>query len=243
MRKRSSSVLLGIFLVAAGVGYAGDVMHLWNFELFFSGWWTLFIIIPCAISIIDHGFEAGNIIGLGVGIMLLLAAQDYIDFSVVWRLFLPLLLVALGLGLVFRRRPKGYESAVYSASDAAGNGEPGEFGTPSAAARGGSTEIVAVFSGEKRRFANDITAGARLTAVFGGVEIDLRDSTICNDIIIDCSAVFGGVELRLPPQTPVKFDCFKIFGGASDSRNTPVAAAGGTVYITGTAVFGGIEVK
>ena len=43
MRKQWTRTILGLLLVAAGLGFAGDVLDLWHFDLFFRGWWTLFI--------------------------------------------------------------------------------------------------------------------------------------------------------------------------------------------------------
>lgn len=240
MRRRFSSILLGLLFIAAGIGYAGNVLDLWQFEIFFDGWWALFIIVPCAISIIDHGFDAGNVIGIGIGVMLLLSAQNLIDFDIVWRLFVPLILIAIGLSVIFRHnRYKEFSAAKMADAASSGFQPSGD----KSKARAGTTEITAIFSSEKRALSSEISVGSRITAVFGGVEIDLRGATIANDIIIDCTAIFGGIDLYLPPQTPVYFDCFKMFAGASDERPSANAAAGGSVYITGTALFGGIEVR
>ena len=75
MRNKVSNSLWGLIFILAGVAFLGNAYDWWGgFNLFFDGWWTLFIIIPCAISIIRHGFNAGSIIGLGIGIILLLSS-------------------------------------------------------------------------------------------------------------------------------------------------------------------------
>ena len=96
MRKQWTRTILGLLLVAAGLGFAGDVLDLWHFDLFFRGWWTLFIIVPCLLSILDHGFEVGNTVGLAFGILLFLSAQNLIEWWRMLRLLFPLLLVILG---------------------------------------------------------------------------------------------------------------------------------------------------
>ena len=51
--------LMGILLIVAGVVIAGNVMNWWNISLFFRGWWTLFIIIPCAGNVRRYGMRTG----------------------------------------------------------------------------------------------------------------------------------------------------------------------------------------
>ena len=37
-------------------------------DIFFDGWWTLFIIIPCFIGLFNDRDRTGNLIGLVVGV-------------------------------------------------------------------------------------------------------------------------------------------------------------------------------
>ena len=64
MKNRISNIIWGLLLIIVGIGYAGDTLGFWNFTIFFAGWWTLFIIIPCIVSLIQRGVNGGNLIGL-----------------------------------------------------------------------------------------------------------------------------------------------------------------------------------
>ena len=46
--KKVSNILWGIIFVAAGVILALNAIGITHIDLFFDGWWTLFIIVPCA---------------------------------------------------------------------------------------------------------------------------------------------------------------------------------------------------
>ena len=46
MRQRVGNILFGLAFLVAGLGFGGQALGLWNFNLFFSGWWTLFLIVP-----------------------------------------------------------------------------------------------------------------------------------------------------------------------------------------------------
>lgn len=40
--------------------------------------------------------------------------------------------------------------------------------------------------------------GGRITALFGGVELDLLHATLAADAELDVTAVFGGVDVTVP---------------------------------------------
>ena len=82
--KKAGSVLWGIVLIAAGVIWALNEFNITNISVFFDGWWTLFIIVPCAIGLFTEREKTGNIIGIAVGVFLLLCCQDILSFSMLW---------------------------------------------------------------------------------------------------------------------------------------------------------------
>ena len=226
MRKSWTRVLLGLLLVVAGIGYAGTVLNLWHFNLLFDGWWTLFIIVPCLLSVVDHGFESGNVFGLVIGVLLFLWAQDLVAWRVIMRLLLPILLVLLGLGMIFRPKHSARWKEVARTI-------PTE----------GAPELTAFFSTENRHITNTITGGASLTAVFGTLTVDLRDSTIERDIVVQSTALFGTVTLLLPPNITVRTDSFSLFGSLANHTVNGDTQGQPTVFISGTNIFGTTEVK
>ena len=93
-----SSIIWGIILVAAGVIFALNSLEITNVDIFFKGWWTLFIIIPCTVSLVtDRHLEnvTGNLFGIAIGVFLLLCARGILDYSVLWKLLLPAFIVSL----------------------------------------------------------------------------------------------------------------------------------------------------
>ncbi len=82
--KRSTKILWGVALVAIGVLYGLKALSLINFTLFFDGWWTLFLIVPCLIGLITEREKLGNLIGLLLGVFLLLCCQDVLSFDLLW---------------------------------------------------------------------------------------------------------------------------------------------------------------
>ena len=84
--KKFRNIIWGLILIIIGFIMAGNSLGITNIDLFFDGWWTLFIIIPCFTGLFKENEKTGNIIGLIIGVALLLACQNVIDFDVIAKL-------------------------------------------------------------------------------------------------------------------------------------------------------------
>ena len=78
--KKASNLLWGIILVAVGVILAMNALGFASIDIFFDGWWTLFIIVPCAIGLFTDYDKTGHLIGICIGVFLLLCCQDILNF-------------------------------------------------------------------------------------------------------------------------------------------------------------------
>ena len=90
-------------------------------------------------------------------------------------------------------------------------------------------------------FDGEIFESAELTAIFGGIECDLRRAVIEQDCAINVCAVFGGIDILVPDNVNVKLSATSIFGGSSNKKASQKDAP--TLYINGLCMFGGVEVK
>lgn len=100
--KRSKSIIWGIAILALGIFFGGKALGLFDFELFFDGWWTLFIIVPSLMSLCTEKFKFGSLFMLAVGVILLLAAQDVFGWDVAWKVILAAFFVTIGLSIIFK---------------------------------------------------------------------------------------------------------------------------------------------
>ncbi len=152
----------------------------------------------------------------------------------------PLLLVLLGVFLITRSvRRSSAQSPEASA--------PGTFGAPAmAAGQDGRDEVVSAFalmSGVKRNVYSPAFRRANLTAIMGGVELDLRQSTaVGGESVIDVFAMWGGIVIRVPADWQVASEVVPLMGGVDD-RSGHVQPSRHRVVIKGVAVMGGVEVK
>ena len=204
MRGKISNALWGIFFIVLGVGFAGNAIWSWNFNLFFDGWWTLFIIIPCVISMIQNGPNTGSIIGLGIGVMLLMASQNIFDMTIASKLIFPLILVMIGIRIIFSGQLNRHRRIECNNTN---------YNAP---------EYNATFSSQKLNFDNQPFNGTTLNAVFGGIDLRLDHAIITEDAVINCSAIFGGIDIYIPTDINVKVSSTPIFGGVGNKHRNPI---------------------
>lgn len=224
--KKVSSVIWGILLVAVGVVFALNALEITNIDIFFDGWWTLFIIVPCGVGLFTEREKTGNLIGLAVGVFLLLCCWDVLDFSMVWKLLVPAIIVIVGLKMLLTGLFGNKANEMIAKMKEEGK-DP----------RVG----CAAFSGCDLSYDGEVFEGAELTAVFGGVKCDLRNAIIEKDCAIQLSAIFGGIDILVPEHVNVKVSTNSIFGGVSNKTGFHKDAP--TIYISGTCMFGGLEIK
>lgn len=226
--KKFGNVLWGIVLIIIGLIIGGNALGITSINIFFDGWWTLFIIVPCFIGLFKDNDKMWNLIGLLVGVALLLGCQNIIDFDLIWKLAFPTILVIIGLSIIFKDTLGGKVSSEIKKLNEKRNGE---------------NSYCATFSGQNVNFDGEKFTGADLIAVFGGVKCDLRNAIIDSDVVINASSTFGGIEIYVPSNVKIKIKSMPIFGGVENKAKIKTDENSHTIYINGTAVFGGVEIK
>lgn len=226
--KKLSSILWGVALIIVGVIVALNAADVIDVNVFFDGWWTLFIIVPSVVGLFSESDKTGSIIGIIVGVLLLLASQDVISFSLIWKLALPIVIVIIGVKLIM--------NGVF------GNNSLKKLETKNN--NGGSYPIVnAVMTGQKVNCNGEAFHGAELTAVFGGVDCDLSAAIISENCTITATTVFGGIDIKLPDNVNVQTTSNAVFGGVTNSKINKNDPNIPTVYINATCIFGGCDLK
>lgn len=225
--KKLNRILWGVLLVAVGVVFALNAFGV-EIDIFFDGWWTLFIILPCAIGLVTERDKSGNLIGILIGVFLLLCCQDVLSFTALWKLAVPVIIILVGVKMIFG-------GLFHKKGDAIKQEMKKEGKAPASK--------CAAFSGQNVNCDGEVFHGAELTAVFGGVKCDLRNAVFERDCVIDVCAVFGGIDILLPENVNVKINAAAIFGGMDDKNRSNKKENTVTVYVQGVALFGGVDVK
>jgi predicted membrane protein len=108
---------------------------------------------------------------------------------------------------------------------------------------------VAVFGAIERRINTQDFQGGNINAIFGSVELDLRDATILQDeVTLEINSVFGSVELRIPDAWQISSRGQAAFGSFEDDTKNyrtenPSSTTRKLLILTGAAVFGSVQIK
>jgi putative transmembrane protein len=223
------------FLVRAFFGVTivalGGVLLLRNLEIIkFDSWnvfwgtvWAAGLALAGLVTIVSSQrllTRAWGLLLMAAGVSVGLNAYGIIDVSI-WKLFWPVVLITVGLMMVFSIGSANRKRAEKSGTD--------------------DNEKVAIFYGEQSRVRGDYTGGSA-TAIFGGVDLDLRQANIKDGAIIDVFTFCGGININLPDDVIVKNEVRGVLGG-SDDKTMSKPSAKKTIYLKGECVLGGLEIK
>jgi len=222
--KKLGNILWGICFIIVGVIVLLNSLGVADINIFFKGWWTLFIIIPSFIGLIKDEDKIWSIFFLCLGVALLLVARGIIDMAIIAKCIFPAILIIIGINIIFKDR-----------INLKVNEKVKELNKKDA------DEYYATFSGQKLDFADQAFKGAKLNAIFGGIDLDLRNAEIKQDTVIEVCSVFGGVDIKVPKNVAIKVVSNSIFGGVSNKVKTKDAKT--TIYVKAMCLFGGCDIN
>lgn len=225
---RVKTWLWGIILIAVGVILGLYALDIITVNIFFPGWWTLIIIVPCVVDLFSKNSDkVGDLIGIMIGVCLMLACLEVIDFGMIWKLVLPVALILIGLSVIFKDALKGKMLK-------AAKIEEGKTGEKS---------YRALFGEQKISFDGEEFKGCECAALFGDVKCDLRKAKIERDVVVKAKAMFGGVTIIVPTNVKVEVMATSVFGGAEDLRKDQNDEAKHTIFIDAACIFGEVDIK
>jgi predicted membrane protein len=228
--KKSKAVIWGIILIAAGICWALSSLGLLEVNIFFEGWWTLFIIVPCTVSLFTSPDKISAAIGIAVGVLLLLSVRDIIKWDMIAKLVVPAIIVLIGIKFIASafacKKTEKIDESLRKNAESLEN-------------------VFCLFTGEDIKCDGKVFRGAEINAIFGGVEYDLRGAIIEPDCAIKATAIFGGIDIIVPENVKVRVKSTGIFGGTSNKARRPDDGAENvvTLYVSSIALFGGVDIK
>jgi predicted membrane protein len=241
-----STILFGLLVIAAGF-----LMLAFNFnwidssirEIVFS--WQMLFIVAAIVMLFNRKYLA-SLFWLILGLFFLLPkiatvypdVLPWVDSDFV-KNFMPVWIILIGLGIIFGTSIGKNKLCRWRKSHKNFNSNTVEGG-----ADGVYTRNI-IFGGYEDVFLEPVFRGGKIEIVFGGVELDLRKTTLPEgDTVLSLEIVFGGVELHLPNDWQVVPEIDAIFGGVETKRTHIVQVDDSRrLIITGEIVFGGCEIN
>lgn len=219
----NTRLIVGLVVIGIGILFLLSNLDIIDSVIpgFIFKWQSILIIL----GLIIFGTTSNRSTGI---IMMLIGAIGL--FPEFW----PLLLIGLGAYIIFRTGGFGnLKSTSPSESDESYSHE--------------YLNEIAIFGGGKKYIHTENFRGGKLTAIFGGSEIDLLDSKLAEgNHVLDIFAMFGGSSLLIPTDWKVEMDLIPIFGGFSDNRRKDpnlVQPNDRILRVKGLVIFGGGEIK
>jgi len=240
--KISPRVMVGLLIVAFGLALtldqlgvmdAGELIHYWPFGILAVG----------IANVLEQDRSKRTFGWILTGVGALLVTENFLHINIhVWR-FWPLAIVVFGLLIVYRSMhppPEGEERPGYAFGG-------GTSASTAPANKAGTMQQVisdfAMWSGIQRRVASPAFKRADLTAIMGGIELDLRQAGTENgQAVIDVFVLWGGIEIVVPPDWAVSNEITPIMGGAEDG-STGTQQAKHRLIVKGVVIMGGVDIK
>jgi len=209
--------LIGIVIVIIGLQLLLTSMNVANVPDL-GDWWPVILIAIGLISWKSNPrmfFWPVTMVGLGV--IFLLENLNVLPGNA-WNYVWPIIIIMVGISVVSGRKWEHW-----------GKHE------------GSGDHVASVFSGREERVVGEFSKGS-VSATFGGTKYDLRGASFAENAEVEAFASFGGIEILVPKNVSVRLKIMPIFGGSENKTEAEMGATK-TLTVTGTAMFGGVEVK
>jgi predicted membrane protein len=215
-------VLAGLFLVIRNTGFFPEFID----NVIFS--WPMLLVAIGLVMTLGASEKTGGIIVMAVGGFFMIPLIFRETFHM-YNMFWPSIFIIIGIIFIVSRR-RGWNSI----------STKGIMGDD-------YIDYVNVFSGGERQIVSQNFKGGKVTAVFGGIELDLTKANLAQGVSeLEIACVFGGATLIVPDDWHITIEVTPVLGGFSDSRKlTPGRTVDPSKHllIKGAVVFGGGEVK
>lgn len=233
-------ILWGVLIAVVGLVLLVDNLNLFPGIQFYR-FWPMILIVIGLMNIACRSGRFFGVILLVVGVMFQFSELGIWHFG--WAQIWPVALISVGVLVIW----SSLEARKRLANLQASIGD-GSTSLPAGDSRNVLNE-VAIFGGVERRVVSSDFRGGSINAIFGGVELDLtRAQMVEPQAELEINAIFGGVELRVPDEWRIVSRNQAIFGGYDDKTGTADLpenpdAPRKTLILTGSVIFGGVEVK
>ncbi|MFC3878563.1 LiaI-LiaF-like domain-containing protein [Algoriphagus namhaensis] len=252
-----SGIIFGFLIIGVGVLILARKLGFFVPDWIIS--WPMILVAIGTFTLIKHGFKSffGSVV-LGLGLYFLFEREFGFDFGIE-RFIFPVALILLGIYLVTQKRKENNILAdVQRKMDASmknlddqlnsGTSDSTSQGNPFVAKGATFSErlnVDAIFSGVNKRVMTKNFQGGKLTAAFGGIDLDFTQADFNGMVTVQVDVIFGGMKLVVPPHWDVRTEVTNIAAGIEDKRIYREAEVDPqkVLVLKGTVFFGGLEIK
>ena len=218
-------LFVGLVVVALGVLFLLDSAGVLSAGRAIDRWWPLAVVAAGALTLAERPrATVRGLVLVAAGGLLLLFTTDVLEGNA-WNYVWPVAVILLGLVIVARWRGRG---------------------VPEDASIDDVLSGTAVFGGSDLVSASPRLRGGSLTAIFGGITVDLRGARPAPEgASINATAVFGGIDVLVPKGWRITVRSMPVFGGLDDKtdHSVEVPPDAPMLHIDAVSIFGGVSLK
>lgn len=220
MKANTTRFITGFAIILLGGLFLANNLNIVDTTDFLSDWWPLAIILAGILIFINNTRSyLLSLFVICIGTLLQLRALEMFDFNP-WQLVWPVVIIMVGLSILLNQ--SAYKKRVTNSD---------------------RNNITAILGGSDQRNSSDDFKGSKITAVLGGVKLDLHKAVIRKEATIDVFTLMGGVEIIVPRNVVVRNQTSAILGGIENKADPDKEKGAPVLYITGDVIMGGVEIK
>lgn len=219
-------ILVGVGVIAVGIVFLLNNLHVIDAQYWLRLWPAVLIVFGLAhlTQYRSPGGVVWSVIMIFVGTAMVCDRLEFIALNI-WD-YWPLILVLAGIMLITRNSFRHRQPFSFSVSGDASS----------------TVTATAIMGGSRRYITSKDFHGGNLTALMGGIEIDLHEADIQTEATLDVFTMMGGIVLRVPEDWLIVVNALPIMGGVDDKTHPPMESTK-RLNITGFLMMGGMEIK
>lgn len=218
-RRPLPQVVLGIVIVVIGIAALLGALGVVDVSLgqILGTWWPMVIVaIGFAALLGAPRAWLGPVVVIAIGVFFQLSNLDLIEVDL-FELVLPVVIILVGLSLITR------------------------IGSHSTDER--TINSAVMWWGSERKTTSQDFRGGSLSAIMGGIDVDLRQAGVVDRAEISVFVLWAGVEIKVPPTWRVQVGGLPVLGGWDDKTVVPADPHAPVLVVNVTAIMGGVEIK
>lgn len=219
MNAKLTRIITGLAIIAVGVGFLLDNLNVIEFGHIVRDWWPLAVIAAGVLVFMnDTKNYLWALLIIGIGVVFQIRELGLADINP-WQLVFPVVIIAIGYSIAAGQSVRNKVS------------------------KSERDDLTAILGGTDQKNTSEDFKGSKVTAVLGGVKLDLRKATIKHDAYIEVFSFWGGVELIVPRNVVVRNQTSAILGGVENKTDQDVTKGAPVLYVTGDVIMAGVEIK
>lgn len=226
----SPQLFIGGLIMLMGFIFLFDNLNLIDARYIIRLWPVLFVIFGI-LKIVQSRHISSLFVGgvfIFIGTMMLLSRLGIMYFS--WHQWWPVFLILIGVSFLLKAWTRNQQGAVMGAGRVMNHSES-------------TVNVVTFIGGNHIKNISQDFRGGEITAVMGGVEMDLRQASMTGEAVLNVFAFWGGIDIKVPPDWNVVLNGIPILGGIDDKTVQPANTQEKRLIIKGYAIMGGVEIK